>query len=158
MLIYAYRYMKKWTDQNWLYQIINSNQYHAKTYHQCQFVCSGCNTCNSSIWRNFFSVYKRKASTIRAFDNVPTCLHHCVMTVQVSHHNPLCSPSLVGESANTPTDTTHYETLKHLHLPIRVKQKHCSSFVQTKNNKFAPTNRALHRCLSAFSLDRLQLK
>ena len=110
-------------------------QLHAKTYHQCQFVCSGCNTCNSSVWRNFFSVYKRKACTVRAFDNVPTCLHHCVMTVHVSHHNPLCSPSLMGESANAATDTAHCETFKHLQLRIRVKQKHCSSFAQTKKQQ-----------------------
>ena len=107
---------------------------------------------------NFFSIYKRKACTVRAFDNVPTCLHHCVMTVHVSHHNPLSSPSLMGESANAATDTAHCETFKHLQLRIRVKQKHCSSFAQTKNNKFAPSNRALHRCLPTFSLDWLQLK
>ena len=83
----------------------------------------------------FFSVYKRKACTVRALDNVPTCLHHCVMTVQVSHHNPLCSPSLMGESANTATDTAHCETFKHLHLRTRVKQKHCSSFAQTKKQQ-----------------------
>ena len=38
--------------------------------------------------------------------HVPICLHHSVMHVQVSHHNPfltVLAPSSRGESANTAT-------------------------------------------------------
>ena len=85
----------------------------------CQPSCITHDTCTESPrptwWRLLHKYLKRvtlpqstkKATcTVRTLSNIPTCLHHWVMSAHVSHSQPspcCCSPYLVGDTTNAVT-------------------------------------------------------
>ena len=58
---------------------------------------------STGVWRNILLPLRKETCTERAFDNIPTCLHHWVMLVRVSHHDPLPSVAAHPRTAGVPS-------------------------------------------------------